>query len=83
VDRGADEDTLELVLYIGVEAETKEAVQHFAEELMPLVTCGPQGTTGYAHGRPRVQPVFRFWPCLIRREDVTTQVEVWDVGSRA
>jgi hypothetical protein len=72
---------LEVVLHIGVEAEVKEAAQYFAEELMALVTCGPQGTTGYAQGRPRVQPIFRFWPCLIRRDDVAYQVDLVKIGS--
>ena len=58
-------DARETVLRIAVEAETRDAVEAFARELMPLVTAGPQGTTGYAEGRPRVHPVFRYWPCLV------------------
>jgi hypothetical protein len=42
---------------------------------MPFITAGPQGTTGYAEGRPRVHPVFRYWPCLIDRNAVTPKVE--------
>ena len=41
-----------------------------------LITAGPPGTTGYAAGRPRVQPVFRYWPCLIERDGITPRVEV-------
>ena len=47
-----------------------------ADELMPFITAGPQGTTGYAEGRPRVHPVFRYWPCLIERDAVTPKVEI-------
>jgi len=44
----------EVVLRIAVESESKAAVEQFSRELMPLITAGPQGTTGYAEGRPRV-----------------------------
>jgi hypothetical protein len=65
----------ETVLRVAVEAESREAVERFSRELMPYITAGPQGTTGYAEGRPRVQPVFRYWPCLISRKLVTTKVD--------
>jgi hypothetical protein len=42
---------------------------------MPLITAGPQGTTGYSDGRPRVHPQFRYWPCLIHRDSVTSRVQ--------
>jgi hypothetical protein len=66
----------ETVLRIAVADESREAVEQFTRELMPLVTAGPQGTTGYADGRPRVHPVFRYWPCLIERDDVSPLVEL-------
>jgi fatty-acyl-CoA synthase len=65
----------ETVLRIAVEAETRAAVEAFTRELMPLVTAGPQGTTGYAEGRPRVHPVFRYWPCLVDAGRVVPRVE--------
>ena len=66
----------ETVLRIGVEADSRDAVECFSRELMPLVTAGPQGVCGYAEGRPRVQPVVRYWPCLIERTMVTPQVSL-------
>jgi len=69
------DDACEVVLRIAVEAESREAVEAFARELMPLVTAGPQGTTGYAEGRPRVHPVFRYWPCLIDAAAVTPRID--------
>ncbi len=68
-------DARETVLRIAVESESRAAVEAFARELMPLVTGGPQGTTGYAEGRPRVHPVFRYWPCLIDAAEVTPRVQ--------
>jgi hypothetical protein len=64
------------VLRVAVESDSREAVERFAREMMPLITAGPQGTTGYAEGRPRVHPVFRYWPCLIERNAVTPRVEI-------
>ncbi|MCA9145862.1 MAG: DUF1446 domain-containing protein [Planctomycetaceae bacterium] len=68
--------TIETVLRIAVEADSRDAVECFSRELMPFITAGPQGTTGYAEGRPRVHAVFRYWPCLIERDAVESRVEV-------
>ncbi len=69
---------LETVLRIAVEAESRAAVEQFTRELVPLITSGPPGTTGYAEGRPRVHSVFRYWPCLIDRSRVVPRVECVD-----
>lgn len=45
-----------------------EALECFSQEIAPLVTSGPQGITGYISGRPKIRPVFKFWPCLISKE---------------
>ncbi len=66
----------ETVLRIAVADDSRDVVERFSRELMPLITAGPPGTTGYAAGRPRVQPVFRYWPCLIERDGITPRVEV-------
>jgi hypothetical protein len=66
----------ETVMRIAVADDSIEAVERFARELMPLITAGPPGTTGYAEGRPQVHPLFRFWPCLIPRAQVQSQASV-------
>lgn len=66
----------ETVLRVAVETDSHAAAQRFSRELMPFITAGPQGTTGYAEGRPRVHPVFRYWPCLIARDALAPQVEI-------
>ena len=68
--RGSDAHLVETVLRVSVAADTKEPVERFAREIAPLVTCGPQGVTGYATGRPKVLPIFGYWPCLIDRARV-------------
>ena len=52
----------EVVLRIAAASDSERALRHFACELMPLVTAGPPGTTGYAAGRPRIDPVFATGP---------------------
>jgi hypothetical protein len=66
----------ETVLRVAVESESRDAVERFTRELMPFITAGPQGTTGYAEGRPHVHPVFRYWPCLIAHDAVVRHVEI-------
>jgi hypothetical protein len=73
---GATErELVETVLRVAVESPSRAAVEQFTRELMPLITAGPPGTTGYAEGRPRVHPVFRYWPCLIERSRVPWRVD--------
>ncbi len=69
-------DLLETVLRISVADPRKDAVERFSRELAPLVTSGPQGVTGFSGGRPRVSPVFGYWPCLIPKKDVSPKVEI-------
>ena len=70
-----DEEAHATVLRLAVEAESKAAVERFSKELMPLITAGPPGTTGYAEGRPRVHSVFRYWPCLVDRNLVQSNID--------
>jgi hypothetical protein len=69
-------ELLETVLRISVADPRREAVERFSKELVPLVTSGAQGVTGFSGGRPRVSPVFGYWPCLIEKARVTPRVEI-------
>lgn len=73
-----DESLEAVVLRMGVADPRRAVAERFSLELMPLVTAGPQGTTGYAAGRPRVQEVFGYWPCLIEKTLAPPQVELLD-----
>lgn len=80
---GLDERCLNLkegVLRIAVADSRKEAVLCFTKELVPLVTSGAQGTTGYFGGRPCVRRMFGFWPCLIAAKLVKPEVSVEEVS---
>ena len=73
------EKAVEVVLRVSVSDSRREVAQQFANDWVSLVCSGPQGTTGYAGGRPRVQQTVAYWPCLIRAEQVPISVEVFDV----
>jgi hypothetical protein len=76
----ASEQVMETVLRISVADPRREAVERFAKELAPLITSGPQGVTGYASGRPKVQTIFGYWPCLIEKSQVTMEVKLLETN---
>lgn len=66
----------ELVLRVTVHDPNRAAVEHFTREIAPLITSGPAGLAGYASGRPTVRPVFAYWPTLVPKSLVESQVQV-------
>jgi hypothetical protein len=69
----------EVVLRLSASDPRQSVIERFTREIAPLVTTGPQGTTGYAEGRPPVREVFGYWPTLIPREQVQPRVEMMEV----
>lgn len=69
----------ECVLRIAAADHRHEALECFAKEIAPLVTSGPQGTTGYTSGRPVIRQVFGYWPCLIPVSAIASKVELIEV----
>ena len=67
------------IVRIAVGDDSRKNVERFCREIMPLITGGPQGTTGYSEGRPRIHENFRFWPCLIDRTRVHHQIQLLSV----
>lgn len=72
----APADPPEVVLRLGVRDADPARVERFGKELAPLVTAGPPGVTGFAGGRPKPQRVVAYWPALIAREVVESQLRV-------
>lgn len=72
-------EPLECVLRICAADLRKEVLEYFVRQIAPLVTSGPQGTTGYTTGRAHIRPVFGYWPCLIETSKVTSKVELLKV----
>ena len=66
----------EVVLRMGVKGPDRAKVDRFGMELVPLVTSGPPGVTGFAGGRPKATEIIGFWPALVRKERISPRVEV-------
>lgn len=69
-------DPSEIVLRMGVKGSDKAKIERFGYELVPLVTSGPPGVTGFAGGRPHAQEIIGFWPALVSKTRIQTQVRV-------
>lgn len=69
-------DLAEVQLRIGVRARDREPVERFTREIAPLVLTGPPSVTGFAGGRPRVEEIVAYWPALIDRREIESQVRV-------
>lgn len=69
-------DPPEIELRIGVRGQNRDAVERFTREMIPLVLGGPPGATGYGDGRPRVREVVAYWPALVPREEMSTNIHV-------
>jgi hypothetical protein len=68
----------EVVLRMGVKGPDRAKVDRFGSELVPLVTSGPPGVTGFAGGRPKATEIIGYWPALISKERVSTRVTVFE-----
>jgi hypothetical protein len=66
----------EVQLRVGVRGDDRAAVERFTREIAPLVLNGPPSVTGFAGGRPKVEEIVAYWPALIDKSVVQTQVEV-------
>jgi hypothetical protein len=72
--------TNEVIVRVGVKDPSREKVDRFGKEIAPLVTSGPPGVTGFAGGRPKATEVLGFWPALIPKDQVRTEVTVEEVA---
>ena len=66
----------EVVLRVTARDPRRAAVERFTKEFAPLVTSGPPGVSGYTTGRPAVREVFAYWPALIAKNAVTSEVQI-------
>src|SRR5205085_3313657 len=73
---GETHEVPEVQLRIGVRSPDRATVERFTRELAPLVLNGPPTVTGFAGGRPKVEEIVAYWPALIDKSVVRTQVEV-------
>lgn len=69
-------DSREVVLKIAVAHAEQEPLELFSREIFPAATAMAQSITGFAAGRPAVQPVVRLASCLVPKSRVSVEVEV-------
>ena len=72
-------DLDEVQLRVSVRGQDKAAVEQFGREIAPLILTGPSAVTGFAGGRPRPSEVIAYWPALIPKSEVQTEVRVLEV----
>lgn len=77
-ERGAEDlsDIPEVQLRVGVRGEDKKSVERFTREIAPLVLNGPPSVTGFAGGRPKVEEIVAYWPALIDKRVIKTDVRI-------
>ena len=69
-------DINEVQLRVGVRSPDRKTVERFTREIAPLVLNGPPSVTGWAGGRPKVEEIVAYWPALVDKGVVQTNVEV-------
>ncbi|HTT42762.1 MAG TPA: acyclic terpene utilization AtuA family protein [Steroidobacteraceae bacterium] len=72
--------TREVLLKIAVAHDAEAPLELFAREIFPAATSMAQGITGFAGGRPGVQPIVRLASCLIPKARVPAYIEFADAG---
>lgn len=68
--------TREVILKLAVAHAEEAALELFAREIFPSATSMAQGITGFAAGRPAVQPIVRLVSCLVPKSRVRAEVEM-------
>ncbi|MCH9691094.1 MAG: DUF1446 domain-containing protein [Gammaproteobacteria bacterium] len=69
----------EVLLRLGAKSNNPKALQVLAAEIAPLITSGPPGITGFAGGRARPTEIVGYWPTLIDKSRINTQILVEEV----
>jgi hypothetical protein len=70
------QDIAEVSFRIGVRSKDKHAVERFTREIAPLVLNGPPTVTGFASGRPKVEEIIAYWPALIPKSEIHSEISV-------
>lgn len=70
----------EVVLRIGAKGTDAKKLDRLGMEIVPLVTSGPPGVTGFAGGRPKSTEIIGYWPALMAKTKITPTVTVEEVS---
>jgi len=73
-----DPQAREVILKVAVHHASKEGADILAREFLTSATGMAQGITGFAGGRPKVQPVVRLFSCLVDKARAQPRVLLGD-----
>ena len=76
-----NQEANEIMARFGVRDHDRSKIREFAKMVPAMVLSGPPGV-GVIGGRPPVQEVVAYWPCLIPRDRCPGQVTVLGAGER-
>ena len=76
----APSEPAEVILRIGARSDEKSKLDRLGMEIVPLVTSGPPGVTGFAGGRPKATEIISYWPALLSKGKIQTTVSVEEVN---
>ncbi|MEM9561349.1 MAG: acyclic terpene utilization AtuA family protein [Actinomycetota bacterium] len=79
--RSPSQEANEIMARFGVRDQDRAKIREFAKMVPALVLSGPPGV-GVIGGRPPVQEVVAYWPCLIPRDRCPGEVTVFGGGER-
>lgn len=74
--REGAQDYPEVQLRVAVRGHDRASVTRFTKEIAPLILTGPPGVTGFAGGRPKVEEIMAYFPALIPKSLVKTNVSI-------
>jgi len=66
----------EVILKLAVRHRERAALEIFSREIFPAATAMAPGLTGFAGGRPAVQPVIRLFSCLVPKALLPISVQL-------
>ena len=69
-------DLAEVQVRVGVRGNDRSAIERFTKEIAPLILTGPPAVTGFAGGRPKVEEIVAYWPALIPKSEIASNVQV-------
>ena len=78
----ATKESNEILLQFVAHDRDQSKLERFGKEIAGLILAGPQGMAAHG-GRPKVQEMFAYWPCLINSKNIRQKTWVIDDKSKA
>ncbi len=77
LSKNIDESLInEIMLRVAVRSQDYNSIERFGKEIAPLILTGPPSVTGFAGGRPKPSDVVAYWPALIPKKFIQSDVKL-------